>query len=114
MESQSSIGGDSRYYGQGGGGRPGANSSNSFREDIPLRDHPGLPAKDNDSIDHVYDSSIPPPHMTEGRSNRKSGLGFLNAPKSKITWVVYILTTVQVAVFIGEIIKNGMSRVYLC
>jgi hypothetical protein len=27
----------------------------------------------------------------------------------RITWVVYILTTVQVGVFVGELIKNGTS-----
>lgn len=109
MDSQTSFGGDSKYYGQGGGGRPAADSTNSFRDDIPLRDHPGLPLKDSDTTDHVYDSQAPPPHMMEeGRSKRKNGFGFLKSGKKKITWVCYILTTVQVAVFIGEIIKNGM------
>lgn len=110
MDSQSTIGGDSRYYGQGGGGRPAADSTNSFREDIPLRDHPGGPLKDNNDVtDHVYDAPVPPPQMMEeGRSKRKSGLGFLKSTKKRIPWVVYILTTVQVAVFIAEIVKNAV------
>jgi hypothetical protein len=104
MDSQSTIGGDSRYYGQGGGGRP-QDSTSSFREDIPLRDHP---MKDNDATDHVYDAPMPPPNMMEeGRSKRKSGFGFLKSSKKRIPWVVYILTTVQVIVFIAEIVKNG-------
>lgn len=86
-------------------------SNNSFRDDIPLRDHPGVPLKDNDNgTDHVYDAGAAPPHlMEEARPKRRSGFGAMKLPKKKIAWVVYFLTTVQVAVFIGEIIKNGMS-----
>lgn len=107
FDSQSTLGGESRYYGQGGGGRPG-DSTNSFREDIPLREHPGVPLKDNDATDHVYDAPIRPQHMMEeGRPKRRSGLGVLKSPRRNIAWVVYILTTIQVAVFIAEIVKNG-------
>jgi membrane associated rhomboid family serine protease len=104
-ESQTSLGADSRYYGQGGGGR--LDQSPSFQDDIPLRDHPGIPGKDNNSTDHVYD--VPAPSQLEqGRKNRFSGMGFLGKQQGKrIPWLVYILTTVQVAVFIAEIVKNG-------
>jgi hypothetical protein len=105
FDSQSSLGADSRYYGQGGGGR--LEQSNSFQDDIPLRDHPGVPPKDDNSTDHVYDAPAPA-QLEEGRRNRFSGLGMLKKPKGRIPWLVYILTTVQVAVFIAEIVKNGM------
>jgi hypothetical protein len=104
-DSQSTLGADSRYYGQGGGGR--LEQSNSFQDDIPLRDHPGLPIKDNDSTDHVYDAPAPA-QLEEGRRNRFSAMDMLKKPKGKIPWLVYILTTIQVAVFIAEIVKNGM------
>ena len=113
MDSQSTLGANSRYYGQGGGGRQG--STTSFRDDIPLRDHPGAPPKSNlDSTDHVYDAADPtvPPHMMEeARPKRRSRLDFVKKPKGRIPWVTYVLTTVQVAVFIAEIAKNG---VYIC
>lgn len=105
-DSQSSLGGDSRYYGQGGGGR--IEQTNSYEDGIPLRDHPGVPAKDNNATDHVYDA--PPPMQMEdgGRRNRLSGMGMFKKAKGRIPWLVYILTTVQVAVFIAELVKNGM------
>ena len=111
MDSQSTLGADSRYYGQGGGGRQ--DSTTSFRDDIPLRDHPGAPSKSNfEGNDHVYDASDPtaPPHlMEEARPKRRSRLDFVKKPKGRIPWVTYILTTVQVAVFIAEIAKNGTT-----
>lgn len=111
MDSQSTLGADSRYYGQGGGGRQ--DSLTSFRDDIPLRDHPRLPPKSNvDMNDHVYDAGDPtvPPHlMEEARPKRRSRLDFVKKPKGRIPWVTYILTTVQVAVFIAEIARNGRS-----
>ena len=101
-DSQTSLGADSRYYGQGGGGR--LDQSPSFQDDIPLRDHPGIPGKDNNSTDHVYDAPAPS-QMEQGRGNRLNGMGLL---KRRIPWLVYILTTIQIAVFIAEIVKNGM------
>lgn len=94
---------DSRYYGQGGGGRP-QDSQTSFHDDIPLRDHSAGPAKGDEPTDHVYDA--PPPVMGEQRSNRR-GRNFSKSRLAKIPWVVYILTLIQVAVFIAELAKNG-------
>jgi len=124
-DSQSTIGADSRYYGQGGGGRQ--DSSNSFRDDIPLRDHPGVPRKDTSNVDtdHVYDagdprapthlnnqqySNDPYPPVDDGRSKRKSGMGFFKK-KGRIPFVTYIFTLVQVIVFIVEIVKNGRASI---
>lgn len=107
MDSQSTLGADTRYYGQGGGGRQG--STNSFRDDIPLRDHPGAPPKSNlGPTDHVYDAPTAPPHLIEeARPNRRSRMDFLKKPRGRIPWVTYVFTIVQVAVFIAEIAKNG-------
>ncbi|KAH9223189.1 hypothetical protein DL95DRAFT_325219 [Leptodontidium sp. 2 PMI_412] len=105
FDSQSTLGQDTRYYGQGGAGR--LESSNSYQDNIPLKDHPGLLVKDNVSTDHVYDAPVAPAHLEEGRKkNRISGM-FKNR-KSRIPWITYILTAVQVGVFIGEIAKNGI------
>jgi hypothetical protein len=102
-DSQTSLGGDSRYYGQGGR----LDQSQSYQDNIPLRDHPGIPGKDNNSTDHVYDAPVPA-QLEQGRKNRFSGMGMLGSKNGKrIPWLVYILTTVQVAVFIAEIVKNG-------
>ena len=63
-----------------------------------------------DENDHVYDAGDPtvPPHMLEeARPKRRSRLDIMTNPKGKIPWVTYILTTIQVAVFIAEIAKNG-------
>jgi hypothetical protein len=40
------------------------------------------------------------------RKSKKKNKGWFNG---RVTWIVYILTTVQIGVFIGSIIKNGMS-----
>lgn len=108
-DSESSLGQDSRYYGQGGGGR--VEPTNSYQDDIPLRDHPG--PKPQDSTDHVYDATYPvqPARLEEGQGQgrsqkRMSGMARFKT-KGRIPWVTYILTIIQVAVFIAEIIKNG-------
>ncbi|KAG9235203.1 rhomboid family membrane protein-like protein [Amylocarpus encephaloides] len=113
FDSQSTIGADSRYYGQGGGGKP--QSTSSFQDDIPLRDHPGvpLPPKDN-STDHVYDAGDPSApvrrrtnSIEQGTQARGRGMsGLLKRPKKRIAWVTYLLTTAMVAVFIGQIGRN--------
>jgi hypothetical protein len=110
-ESQTSLGGDSRYYGQGGGGRP-QDSTADFRDDIPLRDHPHqVPPKDNynNDNDHVYDAPLRPSNLEAGRHGMGNNMR-LPPPKNskwKLAWVCYIFGAVQIAVFIGELVKNG-------
>jgi hypothetical protein len=99
LDSQMNLSQDPRYYGQAG-------SRTSFRDDIPLREHPAIPGKDNEPTDHVYDA--PAPMMAEGgRPPRRGRNGFFKTPLAKIPWVVYTLTLIQIAVFIAEIAKNG-------
>ena len=109
-DSQSSLGADSRYYGQGGGGRP-QDSTGSFRDDIPLQNHPSVPPKDHyvNDQDHVYDAPIRPANLEAGRPNRNSSRLGMNKPKKskwKQPWVCYIFGLVQIIVFIVEIVRN--------
>lgn len=103
-QSQNSLGQDSQYYGPVGGGRA-QDSTNSFRDDIPLRDQ--TPGKAGN--DHVYDAP-PNDHVYDaepGRKQQSGPMGFLKNPK-RIAWVTYTFTLVQVCVFIAEIVKNGI------
>lgn len=113
-DSESTLGQDTRYYGAQSSGRP-LESSNSYQDDIPLREHPGL--KPQDSTDHVYDAADPaaPARLEEGRGkpNRMSGMGMFKGPKGRIPWVTYVLTIIQVAVFIAEIVKNGKHNIHM-
>lgn len=77
-------------------------------DDIPLRDHAQQPpAKDAEMQDHVYDA--PQPRKPRRGRVRFGELGMLRSNGNKIPFVVYFFTLVQVAVFIGEIVKNGAS-----
>ena len=98
---------DTGYYGQGR-----LSPDERRTEDIPLQDRP--PAKDANGADHVYDMG------ESGRSSRNSRkskrgtvrlgeLGMIGSKKKRIPWVVYFFSVVQIAVFIGEIIRNGMA-----
>jgi hypothetical protein len=111
-QSENSLGQDSQYYGPVGGGRA-QDSRNSFRDDIPLRDQtPGKAGNDHvydaPANDHVYDAEP----GRKRQSGRQGPMGFLKNPR-KIAWVTYILTLIQVSVFIAEIAKNGMFSIVL-
>lgn len=95
---------DTAYYGQGG---PSPGPGPHAQGDIPLQDRTG---KNGDMNDHIYDA--PETGMAgEGRKKKKKvrvgELGMLGSDKKRIPWVCYVFTVVQVAVFIGEVIKNG-------
>ncbi len=108
-DSQSTLGQDSRYYGHQNQSNAALDGQSQYADDIPLRDHPGLPAKGNNvSTDHVYDAPVQPMNLEEGRKRRSGGFGKFINPKSRVPWVTYILTFVQSVIFIVEIIKNGM------
>ncbi|KAK3378312.1 hypothetical protein B0H63DRAFT_548311 [Podospora didyma] len=81
-------------------------------DDIPLKQHRNskLPP-DAEMQDHVYDASQ---QQSQGKKTRKGRvrfgeLGMLGANSKKIPFVVYFFTVVQVAVFIGELVKNGTA-----
>ena len=79
-------------------------------DNIPLQDRAGKDAVDPALNDHVYDA----PGETRQTRRKKAkkvplgALGMFGADKKRIPWVVYIFTVVQIAVFVGEIVKNGL------
>lgn len=71
---------------------------------IPLQDRV---AKDPvEDVDHVYET--PRRKDSKKQGVRFGELGMLGSYGNRIPWVVYIFTTAQIGVFIGEIIKNGI------
>ncbi|KAK2593027.1 hypothetical protein QQS21_009281 [Conoideocrella luteorostrata] len=93
---------DTTYYGQGGSGT-------RLNDDIPLQDRQG---KTGDMNDHIYDA---PETGTAGESRKKKKkgvrvgeLGMLGSGKKGIPWVCYVFSLVQIGVFIGSLIKNGI------
>ncbi|KAL2167638.1 hypothetical protein VTG60DRAFT_975 [Thermothelomyces hinnuleus] len=72
---------------------------------IPLQDRQRLSSKDAEMQDHVYDA--PQPKKARRGHVRFGELGMLGSNRKKIPFVVYFFTLVQVAVFIGEIVRNA-------
>lgn len=84
---------------------------NHAPDDIPLQDQSSqrYPKTGVDtSQDHVYDAPQPDSKSRKGRV-RFGELGMLGSGRKKIPLVVYFLTAVQIAVFIGELVKNGVA-----
>jgi hypothetical protein len=82
-----------------------------YSDNIPLRPSKQTPLR----TDWRAESTEYPP-STESQQDQSSGLAPSPPPPTKkgwfsgkISWVVYIVTTVQIGVFIGEIVKNCMS-----
>jgi len=89
---------------------------NHRADDIPLEPQGqnrngngnGNGIKDTEMQDHVYEAPEPQRRKSRKRKVRFGELGMLGSNNAKrIPWVVYLLTVIQVAVFIGEIVKNG-------
>ena len=100
-QSQHSLGDDSRYYGAGEGGVGG--EQGVYADDIPLRTNPQKSSADVEisrqpayGQDLALSSSVGQSRQATKRKRR-----------GNITWVVYILTLIQVIVFIAELVKNG-------
>ncbi|OAA60442.1 rhomboid family membrane protein [Niveomyces insectorum RCEF 264] len=114
---------DTGYYGLGGSGMRSPSEDNMLAnaDGIPLRDRAGN-NKGAESPDHVYDvpqnGRIPLNGGGDGGGSSSRGrkgrvrfgeLGMLGANnKKRIPWMVYLFTLAQVAVFIAEIVKNGI------
>ena len=91
---------------------------NQRADDIPLEPQGpnrngngnGNGLKDPEMQDHVYEAPQPQRKKSRKRKVRFGELGMLGSNNAKrIPWVVYLLTVIQVAVFIGEIVKNAMA-----
>ncbi|KAK4191641.1 hypothetical protein QBC35DRAFT_375343 [Podospora australis] len=83
-------------------------------DDIPLQDQSHRYSKNGIDAttaaqDHVYDAPQPDNKSRKSRKVRFGELGMLGSGRKKVPLVVYFFTIVQIAVFIGELIKNGMA-----
>lgn len=106
------------------GSHPGSrNNSDPFADNLPLRDYPGYPSN-TDSYERKTSSQngFHPemergyqPHEDpvmasdlDGSTKRKRGRGRFNPfnPKNRTPWFVYLMTLIQVSVFIGELVHN--------
>ncbi|KAL9107636.1 MAG: hypothetical protein Q9187_008401, partial [Circinaria calcarea] len=106
--SQQSIGGDSKYYGAGGGGR--ISEQGAYADDIPLRSNVPKYSTDGESPNKqafAEENGLPYP-TGEGQSgaNRRRQKKRKSFFRLKNTWVVYILTLIQITVFIAELARN--------
>lgn len=81
----------------------GAGAARPYADSIPLQDR----SKDPEMNDHIHDAHENS-KKSKSRKVRVGELGMLGANKKRIPWVVYVFTVVQIAVFIGELVRNGM------
>lgn len=98
-----------------GAGDMGARDASPYADDIPLRPRP--PLKDpehrigqdprrgySDEDGNLVGSAKQ--RLPDSRRRRNLGGMF----RGKVPWVVYILTLIQVSVFIAELAKNGEQQ----
>jgi hypothetical protein len=103
--SQNSFTSENAYY-SSGGKNPGADQ---YAEDIPLKPNAQTPQMNDAQWMHPdtqYGRQMPMDPDLSGRPTRKT-----RKPKffnKKIAWVTYLLTIVDVGVFVGELIRSGM------
>jgi hypothetical protein len=89
---------------------PSARQSDPFTDQnaIPLQSH--QPKAHDGSSPTQYHGGPDPEYYGMGvqpaRERRKKKKGWLSG---RVTWVCYLLTIVQIGVFVGELVKNGMS-----
>ena len=99
--------GDTGYYGASGRTQNPHNSDPFIDQNaIPLQPQSYNPKMEGSPTRYNADPEGRYPLNgggTMGQRRKKKGWF-----SGKVTWVCYILTTVQVAVFIGELIKNGI------
>ncbi|KAH6625327.1 rhomboid family-domain-containing protein [Boeremia exigua] len=88
----------------------GRNDPFADQNAIPLQNKTsglsGEPARYNADPENMYpphDNMYPPREKRRRKPKKKEGWF-----SGRVTWVVYILTVVQIGVFVGELIKNGM------
>ncbi|KAL5611612.1 hypothetical protein BROUX41_000804 [Berkeleyomyces rouxiae] len=99
---------DTSYH---GGTQPYHQASSPANNDIPLEDRTHSQTKVNDPEDfqdHVYDA--PAKKRRSGKKGKVSfgQLGMMGANSKRFPFLVYTLSIIQIGVFIGEIIRNGV------
>ena len=109
--SQNTLFSEPDYYPGNHGGRTGG--PDQYADDIPLKSNArqsghgqGNWMNENTQYPPSPESQRLPPLDNSSR-DRSRGKGFF---KKKIAWVVWLNTVVQVAVFIVEIVRNGMCE----
>lgn len=83
------------------------NDSEQYAENIPLKSNATpMPSDWMQQPTHYPPSpeAAEPPGAPRGREEKKKGFF-----KKKLAWVTYLLTTIQIVVFIVELVKNGVS-----
>ncbi|KAL2885890.1 putative rhomboid family membrane protein [Ceratocystis lukuohia] len=108
------VAANTSYYNQDtayhGGTQPYNQSSSSPSNDIPLenRNHSQNKVHDpEDFQDHVYDA----PKKKRSRKKGKVSfgqLGMMGANTNRFPFLVYTFSIIQIGVFIGELIRNGV------
>jgi membrane associated rhomboid family serine protease len=106
----SSAYGDTSYHGADPYAPHGYNNRYdppASHQSDPFGDHSAIPLQNQGKMGEGTHSAAvygaDPERRYKGEKVKKKKGWF----SGRVTWVVYILTTVQIAVFIGEIIKNG-------
>ncbi|KKA27388.1 hypothetical protein TD95_000498 [Thielaviopsis punctulata] len=87
----------------------GGQSNSSSNNDIPLQSRSsGNKAPDPEAFqDHVYDA--PRRKKRSGKKKVSFGqLGMMGANSKRFPFLVYTFSIIQIAVFIGELVKNGV------
>jgi hypothetical protein len=107
----SSAYGDTSYHGADAHSSHGYNNRYdppANHQSDPFGDHSAIPLQNQGKMGEGAPSAAvygaDPERRYPGEKSRKKKGWF----SGRVTWVVYILTAVQVGVFVGEIIKNGM------
>lgn len=80
---------------------------NASHSSDPFADQNAIPLTQNGKMDPGLKryNTDPEARYPQGHEKAIKKKGWLNG---RVTWVVYILTTVQIGVFVGELIKMGM------
>lgn len=100
-------------FGSGAGDHDTSSRPSRFSDTIPLTNHQTINTNQHDSRTHLnqYDNSpeseTAPPLLPSQKQKQKKKKGFFSG---KIPWVVYVVSLVQITVFIVEIVQNCKSQ----
>jgi hypothetical protein len=84
-----------------------------FSDTIPLKNQQSINTNQDDwrtqpnQFDNSPESQNAPPFLPKQKQKPQKKKGFFSG---KIPWVVYVVSLVQITIFIAEIIQNGKSQ----
>lgn len=99
---------DTGYYGASSQRQGHERYSSTDHNGDPFRDHNAIPLQAHGKMDGSptrYQADPEGRMYAQGHEKKKKGWF-----SGRVTWVVYILTAVQIGVFVGELIKQGIPR----